>query len=56
MKIEPAHEEPQAAEDTAREQVGVTTAQVAAAQLQISIDRKLGRKTSKLIRMIAAAK
>lgn len=39
-----------------REQITVTPAQVAAAKLQLSIDRKFGGKSPGIIRLIAAAK
>lgn len=39
-----------------REHITVTPTQVAAARLQIALDRRLRRKTPKIIKLIAAAK
>lgn len=35
--------------------IGVTSAQIAAARLQITLDRKFGRETKDIIKKIAAA-
>lgn len=55
-KTEQTHDESVGTPRTPREHITVTSAQVAAAKLQISIDRKFGRKTPKIIKLIAAAK
>lgn len=47
---------PQTTQKPPREHITVTSAQVEAAKLQITLDRKFGRKTPKIIKLVAAAK
>lgn len=57
MTVRTQHiDDTQTAEKPPREQLTVTVAQVAAAKLQMTLDRKFGRKTAPIIEMIANAK